>query len=349
MTVRWPVLAAVALLALPASAPARTITGTGKRDVIHGGRGADRLYGGAGNDRLYGGRGNDRLNGGAGKDTLRCGPGADTALIDARDLIATDCERVLNAKTGRRMTTMGKVPNSVPAGSPPPPGKVCHLETKTVLVQEGTGSRARYVLKPQVVVICRNGAAQAAAPQCSDGKDNDGDLAIDFPADRGCDSAQDAAEYPDRVSEVEQLLTARDGFWWQQADVNQFSGVCNLYVFRITPQGDRIGTRQAYFLNPISHQCQSQVFAPTSSFAWGVSDFSAPAVNPPFTPLGTHVRLQFVGGTIDALWIFGRDAPDDVLAFTTGAAPGQPGAVVDGLWGCQSQVFPALFRPPGCA
>jgi hypothetical protein len=29
MTVRWPVLAAVALLALPASAPARTITGTG--------------------------------------------------------------------------------------------------------------------------------------------------------------------------------------------------------------------------------------------------------------------------------------------------------------------------------
>jgi hypothetical protein len=111
---------------------------------------------------------------------------------------------VLNAKTGRRMTTMGKVPNSVPAGSPPPPGKVCHLETKTVLVQEGTGSRARYVLKPQVVVICRNGAAQAAAPQCSDGKDNDGDLAIDFPADRGCDSAQDAAEYPDRVSEVEQ-------------------------------------------------------------------------------------------------------------------------------------------------
>jgi hypothetical protein len=48
MTVRWPVLAAVALLVLPASAPARTITGTGKRDVIHGGRGADRLYVGAG-------------------------------------------------------------------------------------------------------------------------------------------------------------------------------------------------------------------------------------------------------------------------------------------------------------
>ena len=52
-------------------------------------------------------------------------------------------------------------------------------------------------------------------------------------------------EYPDRVSGFEQLLTGRGGFWWQQADVNQFSGVCNLYSFRITPQGDRIGTRQA--------------------------------------------------------------------------------------------------------
>jgi hypothetical protein len=32
---------------------------------------------------------------------------------------------------------------------PAPPGKVCHLETKTVLVQEGYGSQAQYVLKPQ--------------------------------------------------------------------------------------------------------------------------------------------------------------------------------------------------------
>jgi hypothetical protein len=155
--------------------------GDGKRDVIHGGkgadrisggRGADRLYGGAGNDRLSGGPGDDRLNGGAGKDRLRCGSGSDTALVDARDLIATDCERVLNARTGRRMTTTGQVPNSIPTGSPTPPGKVCHLETKTVLVQEGTGAQAQYVLKPQVVVICRDGAQTGVAPpECSDGKD----------------------------------------------------------------------------------------------------------------------------------------------------------------------------------
>jgi len=351
-------VAAAGLLALPASAPARTITGTGKRDVIHGGkgadrlsggRGADRLYGGAGNDRLNGGPGDDRLNGGAGKDTLRCGSGSDTAVIDSRDLIATDCERVLSARTGKRLIKMGQVPNSIPAGSAPPPGKTCHLETKTVLVQEGFGSHAMYVLKPQVVVICVDGATQGTAPpECSDGKDNDGDLAVDFPGDRGCDAATDTREYPDRVSEIEQLLVARGGFWWQQADVNQFSGVCNLYAFRITPQGDRIGTRQAWFLNPISHQCLPQTFAPSSAFTWSVSDFPAPAVNAPFTPLGTQVRIQLVAGSIIPLWLYGHDAPDDALAFTTGAPPGQAGAVFDLLWGCKSQVFPALLLPPGC-
>jgi hypothetical protein len=351
------IVVAVAVLLTAPAAMARNIVGTGHRDVIHGGRGADqisggrgadRLYGGAGNDRLNGGSGDDRLSGGPGRDTLRCGPGSDTALVDSRDLIATDCERVLNAKTGRRMTTMAQVPNSVPAGSPAPAGKVCHLETKTVLVQEGYGSRAQYVLKPQVVVICVDGATPPAPPECSDGKDNDGDLAVDFPTDRGCDSAADAAEYPDRVTAVEELLAGRGGFWWQQADVNQFSGVCNLYAFRITPQGDRIGTRQAWFLNPISHQCLPQTFAPASAFTWSVSDFPALAVNPPFTPLGARVRIQLVAGSIIQLWIYAHDAADDALAFTTGAPPGQPGAVGDGLWGCMSQVFPAVLRPLGC-
>jgi hypothetical protein len=346
---RWTAIVfVIALLALPAAASARTIRGSAHADVLHGGRGADSLYGGAGNDRLYGGRGNDRLSGGPGKDTLRCGPGKDTAVVDSRDLIGTDCERALSAATGRPVVTMDEVPGSVPAGSAAPPGKMCHLETKTVLVQEGYGSQAHYVLKPQVVVICTDGAPGAVAPQCSDGKDNDGDLAIDYPTERGCDSPADTTEYPDRVSEIEQLLTARDGFWWQQADVNQFSGVCNLYVFRITPQGDRIGTRQAWFLNPISHQCLLSTFAPASAFTWSVSDFPAPAVNAPFTPLGTQVRIQFVGGSIVPLWLYGHDAADDALAFTSTAAPGQAGAVGDLLWGCRSQVFPPVFRPPGC-
>jgi hypothetical protein len=55
-----------------------------------------------------------------------------------------------------------------------------------------------------------------------------------------------------------------------------------------------------------------------------------------------------VAGSIIPLWIYGHDAPDDVLAFTTGAPPGQPSAVGDLLWGCRSQV-PALLLPPGCA
>ena len=37
MSLRLAIAPAAVLLALPASAPARTITGTAKRDVIHGG------------------------------------------------------------------------------------------------------------------------------------------------------------------------------------------------------------------------------------------------------------------------------------------------------------------------
>jgi hypothetical protein len=61
------------------------------------------------------------------------------------------------------------------------------------------------------------------------------------------------------------------------------------------------------------------------------------------------VHVQLVSGSLFALWIFGLDAVDDALAFTTGAPPGQPGAVGDLLWGCKSQVFPVLLQPPGCA
>ena len=84
MPVRWLVLTAVALLALPATAPARTITGTGKRDVIHGGKGADRISGGRGADRLYGGAGNDRLNGVQATIASTAAPGR-TGCAAARD------------------------------------------------------------------------------------------------------------------------------------------------------------------------------------------------------------------------------------------------------------------------
>lgn len=39
-------------------------------------------------------------------------------------------------------------------------------------------------------------AAQAAAPECSDGVDNDGDVAIDYPFDTGCTSPSDTTESP---------------------------------------------------------------------------------------------------------------------------------------------------------
>lgn len=38
-----------------------------------------------------------------------------------------------------------------------------------------------------------------AEPECSDGIDNDGDAAIDFPEDPGCSSAEDETEFEDGV------------------------------------------------------------------------------------------------------------------------------------------------------
>jgi len=85
------------------SAGAGTIRGTPRNDVLRGSAKADKLYGNAGNDRLFGLAGNDYLNGGPGNDVLSGGPGADklvcgagrdTAIADARDTLAADCETV---------------------------------------------------------------------------------------------------------------------------------------------------------------------------------------------------------------------------------------------------------------
>lgn len=89
-------------------------------DSLVGGRGADLLTGEGGNDRMAGGAGNDfltdhvgldQLSGGAGNDTIdardtsargrrgrdivRCGAGTrDIAVVDRRDRVSRDCERV---------------------------------------------------------------------------------------------------------------------------------------------------------------------------------------------------------------------------------------------------------------
>lgn len=107
-------IACLALLfALTAAAEARflnggsganTLVGTAQGDVLRGFAGNDVLVGGPGPDRLVGGPGRDRLVAGAGndkvlardgrRDVVSCGTGRDTALVDALDRVARDCEGV---------------------------------------------------------------------------------------------------------------------------------------------------------------------------------------------------------------------------------------------------------------
>jgi Tol biopolymer transport system component len=96
------------------------LIGRGGPDVLRGMDGRDCLYGGAGADRLIGGRGDDVLSGGAGNDVIdardgrrghdrvRCGPGSrDRALVDRRDVVARDCERVIGRRKPRTTPRKG--------------------------------------------------------------------------------------------------------------------------------------------------------------------------------------------------------------------------------------------------
>jgi hypothetical protein len=78
------------------------ISGGGGDDILNGEQGDDTLDGGPGSDQLTGGAGLDIIDGGAGNDALhardgatdqvRCGADGDTALLDAIDDAAADCE-----------------------------------------------------------------------------------------------------------------------------------------------------------------------------------------------------------------------------------------------------------------
>jgi hypothetical protein len=96
------------------------LRGRGDRDCLYGGSSNDRLNGGTGGDLLFGNsgadkladnRGRDRFSGASGpdrinsrdrsragrraRDRVRCGAGRrDVALVDRRDIVARDCERV---------------------------------------------------------------------------------------------------------------------------------------------------------------------------------------------------------------------------------------------------------------
>jgi Ca2+-binding RTX toxin-like protein len=88
----------------------KTLVGGPGNDLVAGGRGSDNVVGNAGNDYLSDGPSSDssvdKLSGGDGtdvatpinqpasKDVVSCGAGKDWALVDRKDVVAPDCEKV---------------------------------------------------------------------------------------------------------------------------------------------------------------------------------------------------------------------------------------------------------------
>jgi Ca2+-binding RTX toxin-like protein len=88
----------------------KNLVGGSGNDLVAGGRGSDNVVGQGGNDylsdgplrdssidRFSGGDGTDVLtpiNKPAAKDILSCGAGKDWALVDEKDVVARDCEKV---------------------------------------------------------------------------------------------------------------------------------------------------------------------------------------------------------------------------------------------------------------
>ena len=87
----------------------KNLVGGPGNDVISGGQGSDNAWGGEGNDQLagdlhdpssdkhLGGDGNDvvfAVNRPAVRDVVVCGRGFDRVLVDRKDVVAADCEKV---------------------------------------------------------------------------------------------------------------------------------------------------------------------------------------------------------------------------------------------------------------
>jgi Ca2+-binding RTX toxin-like protein len=71
------------------------VNGGAGEDFLYGGSGPDLLFDGPGVDHLFGRGGNDRLEShGTFIDHISCGDGIDTAVADASDEVAADCENV---------------------------------------------------------------------------------------------------------------------------------------------------------------------------------------------------------------------------------------------------------------
>jgi Tol biopolymer transport system component len=72
------------------------LAGISADELLCGFGGPDRLRGGPGRDRLFGGDGDDSIEArDRAFDVVGCGPGRDSVVVDRRDLVGEDCERVL--------------------------------------------------------------------------------------------------------------------------------------------------------------------------------------------------------------------------------------------------------------
>jgi hypothetical protein len=88
----------------------KNLVGGPSNDIVNSGLGSDNVVGNEDNDLLFdgefdvvvkdnlsGGKGNDVMdpvNVPAGKDVLPCGSGLDRVVVDTKDVVAADCERV---------------------------------------------------------------------------------------------------------------------------------------------------------------------------------------------------------------------------------------------------------------
>jgi Ca2+-binding RTX toxin-like protein len=104
-------------------------------DDLKGSTGADSIRGGAGDDALDGLGGADAIDGGDGADTIQardaavddiaCGAGTDTAVVDAADVVAADCETV------DRPAAPAASPTPAPIASPVPVATVAPVTDRT--------------------------------------------------------------------------------------------------------------------------------------------------------------------------------------------------------------------------
>ena len=69
--------------------------GGGDPDLLLGGTGADVVSAQNGNDKIKGGSGDDKIKAqGRGSDKVNCGSGKDTAIVDVKDKVSRNCEKV---------------------------------------------------------------------------------------------------------------------------------------------------------------------------------------------------------------------------------------------------------------